>query len=387
MNLAPPILAGAPGSFAHSVFHERHPTLIDQVTRAHPYPADVESALRDLLYESTRGVIEPLAGHPADGPQWLEWGDGLWGLPWGEAPFLWAESYFYRRLLQSVGYFDDGAWRHIDPFAPTKSVELTGAAVTDEIAALSELTRLDEDSTRTALLTSALWGNRADLSFQLTARIQKRSDTLLVDHSSALWKALEEAADPTVCVIADNAGRELLPDLVFIDHLLTTHLAQRVVLYTKPHPYYVSDATMTDVLATIHRLLGAPALHAQRIGQRLWQSITTDRLTVRTHEYFCAPLSFHDMPDDLAAELAVAAVTILKGDLNYRRLVGDRHWPATTSFDDLTAYFPTSSVALRTLKSDVIVGITAEQVERLDANGEPWRTNGRHALIQASTRT
>lgn len=78
------------------------------------------------------------------------------------------------------------------------------------------------------------------------------------------------------------------------------------------------------------------------------------RLVPRTHEFFCAPLSFHELPEDLAVEFACASMTILKGDLNYRRLVGDRDRTPTASFADLTAYFPSPVTALRTLKSDVV---------------------------------
>lgn len=46
--------------------------------------------------------------------------------------------------------------------------------------------------------------------------------------------------------------------------------------------------------------------------------------------FSCAPLPYADMPDDLRREFAEADVTLMKGDLNYRRLVGDRRYPATT---------------------------------------------------------
>ena len=59
------------------------------------------------------------------------------------------------------------------------------------------------------------------------------------------------------------------------------------------------------------------------------------------------------MPADLAEEFAASSLTLLKGDLNYRRLVGDRPGRRATPFADVTAYFPGPVAALRTLKSDV----------------------------------
>ncbi|WSR41966.1 damage-control phosphatase ARMT1 family protein [Kitasatospora purpeofusca] len=378
---APVIRSNVPGSFARGVFHERHPKLVQQVLNALPYGPAERTAVERLLVESTTGVLEPLGEDAPDAAQWLEWGADLWGRPWGEAPFLWAESYFYRRLLDAIGYFRPGAWQGIDPFAPFKNAELGGAAVDDELAALDGLDGLPEARRAQALLSSALWGNRADLSFRITAGAdgQTASD-LVADDSTTFWTQLERARGGRLCFVADNAGRELLPDLVLIDHLLTRGLATQVVLYVKPQPYYVSDATTTDLLASVERL------HTAAVGGRLWRAMTDGALVVRTHPFFCAPLPFHDMPADLRTEFTGAAMTILKGDLNYRRLVGDRLHPPTTPFTDVTDHFPTPVAVLRTLKSDVIVGLDAETTTRLDTSETAWRTNGHHAVIQVATR-
>jgi inosine-uridine nucleoside N-ribohydrolase len=63
--------------------------------------------------------------------------------------------------------------------------------------------------------------------------------------------------------------------------------------------------------------------------------------------------------------------------------VGDRRWPPTTPFADLTAYFPGPVAALRTLKSEVVCGLDATTEAALTAaEGDRWRTAGTHALIQ-----
>ena len=381
---APTITAAVPGSFEWDVFHGRHPKLIRQVLDTSPYTSAEQALLQQLLVESTTGVIEPLPETAHDRADWLAWGEHFYGRPWGEAPFLWSESYFYRRLLDAVGYFGSGAWCGVDPFAPVKNAELMGQTVDEELCALADLTGGPGDH-HEALLVAALWGNRADLSFQLqlsAAAAEARSEGILVDDSALLWSALGSQEDPIVCVVADNAGRELLADLVLADSLLTQRLAAEIVLYVKPHPYYVSDATMADVLAVIRRLRTAPRPQIATIGDRLWDAVRCGRLTVRTHGFFCAPLAFHDMPDELAAEFATATMTLMKGDLNYRRLVGDRYWPATTPFNDTVDYFPSPVTALRTMKSEVVVGLSPEQLADLDASGQRWRTDGGHALIQ-----
>jgi hypothetical protein len=88
------------------------------------------------------------------------------------------------------------------------------------------------------------------------------------------------------------------------------------------------------------------------------------------------------MPADLRADFASATLTVMKGDLNYRRLVEDRHWPPTTPFAAATAYFPGPVAALRTLKSDVVTGLPADVVSDLDASGGAWRTSGAYGLVQ-----
>ncbi|MFF7988784.1 damage-control phosphatase ARMT1 family protein [Kitasatospora xanthocidica] len=387
MPHTPVIRSDVPGSFARGVFHERHPALVRQVLDALPYGPTERAAVERLLVESTTGVLEPLPADAPDAAQWLRWGDGRWGKPWGDAPFLWAESYFYRRLLDATGYFRPGAWQGIDPFAPFKATELGGTAVDEELAALDGLDGLPQERRAHALLSSALWGNRADLGFRITARAGETTPSdLLADDSALLWATLEQARGRRVCVVADNAGRELLPDLVLIDHLLTRGLASQVGLYVKPQPYFVSDATMTDVLAAVDRLRTAPSRAASEVGERLWQAMGAGALVVRTHPFFCAPLPYHDLPADLRAEFAGAALTLFKGDLNYRRLVGDRLWPPTTPFTDATAHFPSAVAALRTLKSDVILGLDTATLTRLDDTGTPWRTTGRHAVIQVAPR-
>lgn len=380
-NVADAIVSDQPESFAWSVWNKRHPILIKQIRDAFPYPADVARGLQALLQETISGDIQPLPSDAHDFALWQEWDRGHYGQPWLSAPFLWAESFFYRRLLEAVGYFRPGPWRGLDLFGPAKQAELETPAAAAELTALDDVAKLPLAEQRRALLEASLWGNRADLGFRITAAAEGPATDLVADDSASLWSLLDAATDPTVHLVLDNAGRELLADLVLVDHLLTTGAAARVVMHVKPQPYYVSDATGADVVAVLRRIGAAPGT-AAKTAQRLWTALTDGTIALRTHAFWCAPLSFRHMPADVADDLSGGTLAILKGDLNYRRLVGDRAWGPTTPFARLTAYFPAPVAALRTLKSDVAVGLTADTVAKLDATGEPWRTTGDYALIQ-----
>ncbi|PAZ11560.1 hypothetical protein CLM62_34815 [Streptomyces sp. SA15] len=381
---APVILGNEPGSFPHSVLAERHPAIVRQVREAFPYGPSQRRALDALLANCTKGVIEPLPAEAHDRDRWKAWGmDAYTGRSWFDVPWLWSESHFYRRLLDAVGYFAPGPWQGIDPFRPFKLAELGSSETDEELAALDALADRPADEQAEALLHGSLWGNRADLGFRLSdagAEGRAAAPSLVADDSATLWSLLTGA--DTLCLIADNAGRELIPDLLLIAHLLAHGHIERAVLHVKPYPYYVSDATTADVVDALRRLAEAPG-RAAAYGRQLWSAMTDGRLTVRAHPFSCAPLPYAEMPDDLREEFAAATLTVVKGDLNYRRLVGDRMWPPTTPFAAVTGHFPGPVAALRTLKSDVIIGLdTATEAALVAAEGQRWRTGGTHALIQ-----
>ncbi|ALG11304.1 damage-control phosphatase ARMT1 family protein [Kibdelosporangium phytohabitans] len=356
----PPVIT-LESPFAHQVFHQRHPELFRRLMDAHPYGPDERAALEALLAETQKGTIS-LADDAFDRDTWLDWDRRHFGKPWAKAPFLWAESYFYRLLLGAVGYFDTG----VDPFGPFKTAELRSSTLDNDYAWLAEQPHFD------AALMASLYGNRADLGFQLIAGDSAAiHDQLVADDSAAVREFFQRVAPVAVTFVLDNAGRELLSDLVFADHLLTTGLASVVTLHAKPYPYFVSDATMTDVGDCLRRLRDLPG----DSGNRLHEAAADGRLKIRTHPFHSAPLSFHTMPSDLAEELS-RGVTVFKGDLNYRRLVGDCRWDPSTPFADAVSYLPGPAVALRILKSEVVVGA--------DDRPRPpgWETAGTYASIQ-----
>jgi hypothetical protein len=399
-ELPPPILISPQGSFAWDVFHRRHPVLIENLLAALPYGPDHIRRMRALLDESLDGVITHLPGDAADAHRWHgEWDRGHYGKPWAQTPFLWAESYFFRRILDATGYYGEhpgaaGAGHDLtgmDPYEPMKDAELADPELEAAFAWYDALSGVEPARRFAALAEAAVLGNRADLVFQVTEQVEGYAavNPPLADDTALIrMRLLDTDKQALVAIICDNSGRELLADLLLADELLTGRtqgaapLAVRVELHVKPTPYYLSDATATDVGKALRRLRGMSG-PLGAAGRRLFQHAAAGRLNVATHPFWCAPLSFHAMPADLRAALA-GRFLLVKGDLNYRRLVGDRWWDPTTPFADTVRYLGLPLAALRAAKSDAVVGLSREQVERLDRAEPDWRLNGRHSLIQTA---
>lgn len=383
-ELPPRIGIDRPGSFSRSVFHERHPVLVANLIADHPYPPRIRARLEALLDETLDGAVPPEVP-PGPNPQfWAAEIAVCAGRPWNDLPFLWAESYFYRRVLAATEYFDSGSpWCGVDPFAPQKHAQLAGDEIRSDLDAYAALS--ERDSTlqnraerREALLLASLWGNQADLGFRTTTSIAGQSD-IVADDSAAIWDLIDGPGTGPVIVVADNAGREITADLALVDAILET---SPIELHLKPHPYFVSDATGQDLLATLDALAADPNKPVQALAGRLREAIRDDTLRLRTHDFYALPSTYRHLPPDLASDFRAAKLVILKGDLNYRRLVGDREWDATTPFGEVVGYFPGDVAALRTAKSDLAVGITPARLTELETGSPGWRVSGTHAMIQ-----
>jgi hypothetical protein len=170
--------------------------------------------------------------------------------------------------------------------------------------------------------------------------------------------------------------------------LLTHDWCGKVTMNVKAEPMFVSDAITPDVLehiAEMQRSTRAPEVQA--LGQRLADYVKQQRLVVRTDLAWNRYLFFHELPAELQTRLAQeATLVIVKGDLNYRRLLCDRQWPASTPMEDVAPYFPTAFVAFRTMKSNLVAGIPAHVVAEWEKEDPQWPFNGsggKRALIQS----
>jgi hypothetical protein len=387
-TLPPPLLTSEPGSFARETLQARVPRILHETLAQNAFPPEVRSAGEDLHAEITGGVIRLLREPSPDRVFWDRVSRPHVGRSWLEVPWFWAEAFFYRRLLEATRYFQPGPGRGVDPFAIKKREELEPEAAPRWVdAALRDLPR-DAGEQFRRLLHASLGGNRIDLSYPQVSALGRSAGfrdergNLLVDDSEPVWDYLRSRPGGRVIVLADNAGTELLMDLALTDFLLEAGLAAQVTLHLKPQPFFVSDAMPSDVEAGLTALArGAPA--TQALAARIRSHFGAGRVRLHTHWLYTTSLFYFQLPDDLRADLAAADFIFVKGDANYRRLLGDAHWPPTADIRRATAYFPAPFVALRTLKSELIVGLPPGEAERLAEHDPRWLVNGRRAVVQA----
>ncbi|BGP43354.1 Hairy/enhancer-of-split with YRPW motif protein 2 [Rhodotorula kratochvilovae] len=110
------------------------------------------------------------------------------------------------------------------------------------------------------------------------------------------------------------------------------------------------------------------------------------------HQYWVTGYTFWNLADeapDLFLHLSESDLVVFKGDLNHRKLTYDCHAPSDTPFSMAIGPLATLAgtppvVSLRTVKSDVIVGIPAEKGQELDEKEPGWKISGKYAVVLLS---
>ena len=107
------------------------------------------------------------------------------------------------------------------------------------------------------------------------------------------------------------------------------------------------------------------------------------------------PYDFSEMkriaPDLYATLEQTSSFVLIKGDLNYRKLIGDLNWPHDTPLAQAVITFrPTAFCAVRTCKADLIANLNVnietnanyEKLLKSYPNTNKWMNTGDYGVIQ-----
>ncbi|EKM84066.1 hypothetical protein AGABI1DRAFT_110655 [Agaricus bisporus var. burnettii JB137-S8] len=435
-------------SFAHATMQSRLPTIlgkaIEDAIRTLNDQAEEERVV-DLSESIERmgGLMTDLSGNAklrpiiddseADVALWnKEIAKYFQGKDFMNAPWLFAEAYKYRRLHEcfSVSKF----WKDYDVFYRQKCDTFSRSAdAVFELSmrfaepfkiaeGLSNQEELEAERLMFLELTQVcLWGNSTDLSLLINMSEEqiKALQSTGGDHLAAteknilgndlgrLWETVKELRQKTggrIDFVLDNAGFELYCDMVYADFLLQSGLANQIRFHGKRFAWFVSDVTRKDwnwllntmVYGQLFPKASEEELESlRRLGRRWKQYEKEGKWVYEQHPFWCTGYTYWDLHSeapDLFFHLSKSDLVIFKGDLNHRKLTYDCAAPASTPFD--VAIGPMASAAgapriasLRTIKSDVVVGLGSEGddvAEKLDETEPGWKISGKYAVVLLS---
>ncbi|XP_076650442.1 damage-control phosphatase ARMT1 isoform X2 [Halictus rubicundus] len=327
---------------------------------------------------------------------------------WFNTLWLYCECYMYRTLAQE--FVLTKYLHNYDIFQQQKQSAFIGSLVSikalcaytlDYTKRAESLLMVETKEELFKFLQLNLWGNTCDLSLSAGSEVSQTNNPIevlkslqtdiLVDNSELVWNLLKKNKNNDTCIVdmvLDNAGYEFFTDLCLAIFLIVSKLAVKIRFYVKRYPWYVSDTTKNDFFWTLEYMNNSSNEDLKKLAELANNYLETNTWTIEEESYWTGPYDFAEMREhdrELYVKLSKAELVIFKGDLHYRKLVGDINWAYTATFTEaLREFQPSHILSLRTVKSDVCVGLQPGIADELFKKDEGWMFTGQYGLIQTT---
>ncbi len=421
VTLPPVIRSNVPNTWAYDTMSRRIvEEILPRIDRDNQQHRGILLKLKDFENSVRLGrdyILEEITDGEEDNQIWK---DLISSIPmsernWLDAPWLISEFYFYRRIVQIFDYFNTG----IDMFIDQKRNGLIDSIpfIAQTLTSVDQIIAAGNPSAAIQLgIFTSLWGNKLDLSLwpkspspntplesrnlnevTQTAGSITTTDQLhlirrfiLDDQSDEVIEHLLQSSVEDkfkggliVDIVVDNAGYELVSDFILAYILLSLNIVKKIRFHTKRHPTFVSDATTNDCLFTIDYLKSIQLEESIRqFGTRLHEYQQEGLIEFIDDFFWCQPIAFWEIPDRVIEKMKDSSLVIIKGDANYRRALGDRHWNYEISSKDILSYWPIPFCALRTLKAELACGISIDKQQEVVKEDKKWLVSGKWGVIQ-----
>lgn len=351
---------------------------------------------------------------------------------WLAGPWLFTECYLYRVLDTVVK--SQSKWVDFDIFEVLKRDTFKSSKFGIYELAI-RYKKLSEELKKTPQVETeklrilfeefvdiSLWGNATDLSLLANATLEdiqsrqgkeareKSAENIIANDLPEAWSRLVAVPfeERRVDFVLDNAGFEFYTDLSLSLFLLDAKLVKTVVFHCKTRPWMVSDTMVKDYKLFLQDMRNSDWFpdHQEELeyfvssieyyhSTKQFQLVDSEFWTSALDYSYLSPHETKYGGAELYNYFQESTLVIVKGDLNYRKLTGDRMWPKTTPFVNAIDQLATSNIhvlALRTCKADVCVGLPDGLEEKLiefwkqqgNDVGELWCSSGKWAVISYS---
>lgn len=208
-------------------------------------------------------------------------------------------------------------------------------------------------------------------------------------------------------IVCDNAGYELFADMCLAHFLVAQKIVQKIRFHVKNMPWFVSDVTPKDFKYLIDaccnsqfsqpsstgateeedgppKVIKADSL--RMVGQQWKKYVDEGIFIVLDEDFWTYPTCYKDMKKEdpnLYRKLQLAVAIMFKGDLNYRKLMGDVNCnPYLGLQASLQGFLPAPLIAVRTVKSETICGLPKGKWDMLNQLDPKWMQTGDYGVIQ-----
>ncbi|GBP75338.1 Protein-glutamate O-methyltransferase [Eumeta japonica] len=208
-------------------------------------------------------------------------------------------------------------------------------------------------------------------------------------------------------IVCDNAGYEFFTELCIAYFLINLKIVDKVRLHVKQFPWFISDTTPKDVqyivdsckTASFNKELNLPSTETENkvkpfhltsdqlnvFGSKCEDYVKDGSFLIQSDDYWTLPCVFKDMKTidpELYEKLRQPMAVLVKGDLNYRKLLGDKNWIPTTEFETaLEGFHPAPIIATRAVKCEIICGLTSAEVKKTKQYDPKWMETGDYGSI------
>lgn len=347
---------------------------------------EIDNINIDIICEDKRNMLNMVSGEIYDitaNYQPTVYGEYHYGYL-RRIPFLVAEFYFYFYILY-LYLIETKNNSKTDPFWDTKinkTAEWLAKGDNPTLRSYNSLLNSPKNDFR--IFRNALFHcvntNSSDLS-QLRLNHERVGNRLLIDNTKEIFNYLDKIpSSKKIVYILDNCGEEFISDLLFACYLIKYCGYTEVECCVKELPIFVSDTTINDVEYVLNHDKIKPFLKGGKYDNKTKCLKYLNGMIYFTSleewhkpKYFKDSESFKQWNNDDNIGLI-----ILKGDLNYRRLVGDKNYDYFDKIEDKMDYAKKPILILRSLKSNVVLGIDKIDLNRVKPN---WKISGEYGIV------
>lgn len=329
------------------------------------------------------------------------------------APFIDIEHYFYYSILYQVrSHQETNKNNIIDPYKVDKIISMKNDYFKNPDVHKSKIKELldlglkikycigDQEQERNIceLLKLNLSANSTDLSQLFWEQFSNVSP--VIDDTQKFWdNYVSDLHNVTrINILTDNFGVEFLADIIMGYYFILKkgkNTKIEVIYNVNELPIFVSDVSHNDetlLFDTLNEFVKDNKYYKELLND-IQSLITENKLLFKPDFFWNMPVYYNTIvkPEykkagylsEIKNIFCGTDLLIVKGDLNYRRLVGDRNYNPQKDIKNCINYIKCPLLIIRSFKSNVtLLGKNYKEFIKNKRIEQDWQSNGKYGIIQ-----